>query len=35
MLKRGLIGQLVVEGEEQPEIFMPREVPEKVGVLEH
>jgi nitrite reductase (NO-forming) len=29
---RGLIGQLVVEGEEQPEIFKPNEEPAKMGM---
>jgi nitrite reductase (NO-forming) len=29
---RGLIGQLVVEGEEQPEIFKTEEAPEKMGM---
>ena len=29
---RGLIGQLVVEGEEQPEIFKPNETPEQMGM---
>ena len=29
---RGLIGQLVVEGEEQPDIFMPNEEPEQMGM---
>jgi nitrite reductase (NO-forming) len=29
---RGLIGQLVVEGEEQPEIFKPDEAPAKMGM---
>ncbi|MGH6922816.1 MAG: copper-containing nitrite reductase [Propylenella sp.] len=29
---RGLIGQLIVEGEEQPEIFMPNETPEQMGM---
>jgi nitrite reductase (NO-forming) len=29
---RGLIGQLVVEGEEQPEIFKPNEAPEQMGL---
>jgi nitrite reductase (NO-forming) len=29
---RGLIGQLVVEGEEQPEIFKPQEQPEQMGM---
>jgi nitrite reductase (NO-forming) len=32
---RGLIGQLVVEGEEQPDIFMPQQVPEKMSATEH
>jgi nitrite reductase (NO-forming) len=29
---RGLIGQLVVEGEEAPEIFMPHQAPEQMGM---
>ncbi len=29
---RGLICQLVVDGEEQPEIFKPNEAPEKMGM---
>jgi nitrite reductase (NO-forming) len=29
---RGLIGHLVVEGEEQPEIFRPHEAPEQMGM---
>jgi nitrite reductase (NO-forming) len=29
---RGLIGQLVVEGEEQPDIFKPNEAPEQMGM---
>ena len=29
---RGLIGQLVVEGEEQPEIFTPDEAPAQMGM---
>ncbi len=29
---RGLIGQLVVEGEERPEIFKPNEAPEQTGM---
>jgi nitrite reductase (NO-forming) len=29
---RGLIGQLVVEGEEQPEIFKPNEAPAQMGM---
>jgi hypothetical protein len=32
---RGLIGQLVVDGEEQPEIFQPHEEPIKMGAMEH
>ena len=29
---RGLIGQLVVDGEPQPDIFKPNEAPEKMGM---
>ncbi len=29
---RGLIGQLIVEGDPQPEIFKPNEVPEEMGM---
>ena len=29
---RGLIGQLVVEGEEQPEIFAPQAAPVEMGM---
>jgi nitrite reductase (NO-forming) len=32
---RGLIGQLVVEGEEQPEIFMPHQEPEQMSGSAH
>jgi nitrite reductase (NO-forming) len=32
---RGLIGQLVVEGEEQPEIFQPHEAPAQMSVETH
>ncbi len=32
---RGLIGQLVVEGEEQPQIFKPREAPDQMSALKH
>ena len=32
---RGLVGQLVVEGEEQPEIFKPDAEPEKMGAMRH
>jgi nitrite reductase (NO-forming) len=32
---RGLIGQLVVEGEEQPDIFLPQQTPEKMSATEH
>ena len=32
---RGLIGQLVVEGEEQADIFMPQQTPEKMSETEH
>src|SRR5688572_16141716 len=32
---RGLIGQLVVEGAEQPDIFLPQQTPEKMSATEH
>jgi nitrite reductase (NO-forming) len=32
---RGLIGQLVVEGEEQADIFMPHQAPDQMSATEH
>jgi nitrite reductase (NO-forming) len=32
---RGLIGQLVVEGEEAPEIFRAHEAPAEMSAMEH
>jgi nitrite reductase (NO-forming) len=32
---RGLIGQLIVEGEEQPDIFMPHQAPDEMSAATH
>jgi nitrite reductase (NO-forming) len=32
---RGLIGQLVVEGEEQPEVFRAHDAPAEMSAMEH
>ena len=32
---RGLIGQLVVEGEAEAEIFMPHHAPDQMSAMEH